>query len=137
VLHLRTQQPPKPGVGLVDEASGGAHGHFPHQQYREGFECFGEGFAQALPRRRDPVDLSRLEAWCPRQAADDIAAVLEDVEMPPADTTNMIIAFYGTVLRKNAARLPPERFRFLDPDQDPAIRIKINLPHPPRGTQIQ
>ena len=53
-FHLRTPQPPQPGVGLLDDATGGGHGHFPHQPQREGFACFGEGFAQTLPRRRDP-----------------------------------------------------------------------------------
>ena len=96
-VHLPEDHPPKPGVRLPDDFRHLAHGHLAHEQQRKGFKLLGEVRAQTLPRRPHPEDMAALPALAPGQPTGNLAAMLEDVQMPPRHYFRVVVA--GRVIR--------------------------------------
>ena len=90
--HLPEEHPPQPRVRLADQFAYFAHGHFTHEQQGEGFKLLGEVRAQPLPGRAHPENVAALAALAAGQPAGDLAAMLEDIEMPPGERLGVVVA---------------------------------------------
>ena len=69
-----------------------AHGHFAHEQQREGFKLLWEMCAQSFPRRTHPEHVAARPTFAAGQPAGDLAAGLENIEVPPSQHFGMVIA---------------------------------------------
>jgi len=130
------EHPPQPHIRFPDMPGHRRHRHLLHQEQRHRLEGPREVFAQAFPRRQHPVDLPRCGFPPPRQAAADLAAVLEHIEVPPYQFLGVIV---GRDRFFRADNLPVTLIgRLLDPQSyDSLHRFELAPHHFPLRSQPQ
>jgi hypothetical protein len=110
-LHVGETHPPHPRVALAEYLIGPLHRHLTHQGQGVGLELLGEVLPAALPWRINAVNLAVVAKSLSWQPTHDHALPVGDVEMPPMNRPEMVLADY----RGPGPRfLRPYRGRLLD-----------------------
>jgi hypothetical protein len=136
-VHLAEKHPPQARVRFADQGGHFAHGHFAHEQQREGFKLFGEVRAQSFPRWPHPKEMTALAAFAAWQTTGDFAAMLENIQMPPRQPLGVVVTKNQAAIFGTAHQFP--QFGSLADLQKyrPALRLKPALHHFPVQPQTQ
>ena len=109
-LDVRLEHPPHSGVLLAEDFGSLLHRHLPHQGQRECLELFREMLCPAFPRRGHAPDLAALRTPAPQKVADDLRFLVEDVQMPPPQPPDVVVADHARApVVRTALRIPQLR----------------------------